>query len=240
MRKGSFNIVHLGIAVLVVVALLAILFPLLQSHQRDRRHRPESSQLRGIFQGLVTYANSNKNWYPGLNSKGEYLIADPITQDTPLREQDILKPQFGIAVEGRYAILLHGEFFTPDYAISPSESDATIKPWSETGPLTAKHYSYAMLQVPEAGDRHDEWKQTLSSQAIVVSDRNTGTAELPNSIHSDGSQGWMGRVLWNDNFVGFEASPVFETKYGKSQLNKNDHLFTADSTSDALMVHTGN
>ena len=97
-----------------------------------------------------------------------------------------------------------------------------------------------MLQIPTEGGRHAEWAQTLNSQAIVLSDRNTATQANPASIHVDPGDPWAGSVLWNDNHVGFEQEDVFETKYGHGELNEADRLFEATGTEEALMMHAGN
>ncbi|MEO0477402.1 MAG: hypothetical protein AAF085_15765, partial [Planctomycetota bacterium] len=106
-------------------------------------HRP-SSQLRGIHQGLVTFANSNKNKFPGLAPDGTTI---------------------NLRVEHRYQILLEGDFFTPEYAISPWETEP-ITPWEEGEgyAVTAANYSFAMLQLPknDNGGRRHEWSQTLN------------------------------------------------------------------------------
>jgi len=221
MRSHSFNIVSLAVAVLVVV--VAVCIGLVMSDWKNsrghRRGRDYSSQLRGIHQGLVTFATSNKNRFPGLDAEGSTL---------------------DLSVEARYQILIDGDYFTPEYAISPSETDPLIQPWDEKSPVTARNYSYAMLQVPEEGGRRDEWGQTLNSQAIVISDRNTGSVANPTSILTGRNKGWSGQVLWNDNHIGFENSHLFETKYGGGKLNPKDHLFVADGPDDALLIHTGN
>lgn len=240
MRNTSFNIFHLAVVALIVMVSIAVLFPIMRSEKRDRGRSWHSTQLRGIHQGLVTFANSNKNWYPGLDSQGNVSTEAPDNY----YEDDLypsLHEQVGIDVQDRFAMLIAGYFFTPEYAVSPSEIDPSIQPFPESGPLTSSHYSYAMLQVPTQGGRHQEWRQSLNSQAIVLSDRNTGTSKNPRSIHSDAdADTWRGLVLWNDNHVGFENEAVFETKYFSHELITADHLFQTDGDDDAYLVHTGN
>ena len=229
MRQNSFNIVGLAVALLCTVILVTLVITIRDSHTRTPARRMQNStQLRGIHQGLVTYANSNKNYFPGLNELGE---DDQIT------------------VEQRFQILLEDDYFTPEYAISPSETEM-ITEWESWGdetpkPITKDNYSYTMLQVPKAGGRRIEWSQTLNSQAIVLSDRNTGTLAKPSSIHAERDEPWRGSVLWNDNHVGFEKQDSFETLYGAYESddvkpNPGDRLFHSTSTEDALMIHTGN
>ena len=229
MRQNSFNIVHLAIALLCVMLIVAVILPMLGSVRGGgSRKMQNSTQLRGIHQGLVTYAHSNNQFFPGLNRQGE-------------NER--------ITVEERFHILLEDDYFTPDYAISPSETER-ITEWQgwrddHAESVTPDNYSYAMLQIPKDGGRRIEWSQTLNTHAIVLSDRNTGTKAEPSSIHVEPGDSWSGSVLWNDNHVGFESEDIFETYYGefdpgKHELNPDDRLFESPGMDDVLMVHNGN
>lgn len=207
---------------LCVVVFVTIAIAVSEVNTRDRRRHPNSTQLRGIHQGLMTFANSNKNLFPGIAPDGSTI---------------------NVEVEYRFQVLFEGDFITPEYAISPSETEPIMEWDDEIGsPVTAENYSFAMLQLPEVGDtgRRSEWSQTLNTQAIVVTDRNTGSKAMPSSIHTDQPDDWAGRVLWNDNHVSFEHTDEFETKYGSGELNEADRLFEADNSFDALLIHSGN
>ncbi|MEM9414579.1 MAG: hypothetical protein AAGA29_03755 [Planctomycetota bacterium] len=221
-----------------------------------------STQLRGIHQGLVTFANSNKEKFPGLDAKGN-ILADSLA-DTGLSGD-------GDTVEARYWILLTANYFTPEYAISPRETDPLVTEYDGDISLNPKpvvwdsqtrHYSYAMLSIdgtpgqpPSASGRYAEWQQSLNTQAIVISDRNTGPNATTgiHSVHSNTPGDWKGSVLWNDNHVAFEQSHYFETRYGTGAAFLDtgngdadlDHLFIQDNDpngnpgNDAFMIHDG-
>ncbi len=240
-RKSGFTLIELLVVISIIALLIAILLPALGAARRTARRMQNSTQLRGIHQGLVTAANSNKNNFVGLNSKGQVLPPGTGNKNTGSTND-------GSHVTSRYWILLKGEFFTPDYAISPSETSTvepyvaptnnTVKAVEFTTTGTVKNYSYAMIgfrsqtaasgTTPQPTDTKDaprvaEWKQTLNSQAVVISDRNTGSDKsntTVRSIHSTEDGEWSGSVLWNDNHVGFENEQYFETKYGNGPLNK--------------------
>jgi len=250
-RKG-FTLIELLVVISIIALLIAILLPALGAARRTARRMQNSTQLRGIHQGLVTFANSNKNKFPGLRANGEVLLNTA---------QNTGSSATGEAIPSRYWILLSGEFFTPEYAVSPSET-ANVTEWEAgnganpaavvftPGANAVKQYSYAMLQFPATGNprlvqtataaRAAEWSQTLNSQAIVVSDRNTaaGTAVGDiQSIHTDDPGDWRGSVLWNDNHVAFENEALFETKYANGGLNDGgtpDNLFLDANTGTNL------
>lgn len=264
-RAAGFSIFDLLVVMVCVAAILAVQVPTDAAARRTARRMQNSTQLRGIHQGLVTFANSNKNKFAGLTSNGEILADTDKTTGSSGR---------GDFIQARYWVLLDADYFTPEYAISPSES-ADVREYDfgndDVGaPVmwnkAMKHYSYAMLgfeadakhpkQVAKASEgRAAEWSQTLNSQAIVLSDRNTGTnaTDKVRSIHTGDLGDWKGAVVWNDNHVGFENDQFFETKYANGALHADgdfgdptDNLFSNEADPqgnvgvDALMVTADN
>jgi len=259
MRKG-FTLIELLVVISIIALLIAILLPALGAARRTARRMQNSTQLRGIHQGLVTFANSNKSKFAGLDSKGKAVDDGPNTTGNSGN---------GDKIEARYWILLAGDYFTPEYAISPSETKTVTEYEEATGtgvnpvqfdPTGVKHYSYAMLQFAAGGTtleitsattrRAAEWEQTLNSQSIVVSDRNVGEDNNAGiqSVHSEEGE-WVGSVLWNDNHVAFENTEFFATKYADAPLNTDangdptDHLFINDvgtNNANAVMAKYGN
>ena len=135
---------------LVVVLLIGIMLPALGAARRTARRMQNSTQLRGVHQGMVTFGNSNKENFPGLTSKGNIL--EDAAEITGMSGH-------GGTTEARMWILLDGNFFTPEYAISPSETsavteyntgmlDTTAAPVEFTAGTTGlRHYSYAFLAI---------------------------------------------------------------------------------------------
>ena len=66
-----------GLVLSILALLIAILLPALGAARRTARRMQNSTQLRGIHQGLVTFANSNKDQFPGLSSNGG-ILADGV------------------------------------------------------------------------------------------------------------------------------------------------------------------
>lgn len=241
-----------GVGLIITPLIIAILLPALGAARRTARRMQNSTQLRGIHQGMVTYANSNRNNFAGLSGNGRILADGTLTGNSG----------DGNTPQARMWVMLNGNFFSPDYAISPSETDSSIIAYSGSGSVTDRNYSYALVSFKKTGEasgdpptydidpetmpRAAEWKQTLNSQAVVLSDRNIGSDPNTNiqSIHSDAGS-WRGSVLWNDNHVGFENTAVFQTKYADGSMNTSDHLFIDEPASpnnpivgaNALMVH---
>ena len=266
-RHAGFTFTDLLVTMALIAVMLSVHATVNAGSRSAAQRMQNSTQLRGIHQALVTFANSNRNNFPGLTSYGQILVDGRDTGNSGA----------GDTVQARYWLLLTSDFITPDYAISPLES-ADMTPYNDlrdAGPVLwegrgVRNYSFAFLGY-QAGDgegdsddaglpidlasvpRVAEWQQTLNSQAIVVSDRNTGLDERlrVNSIHTDRRGQWQGSVLWNDNHVGFEETQYFQTKYANGLLNDDrpgDNLFFDESPqyenqivgANALMVIAGN
>ena len=166
------------------------------------------------------------------------LRAD-IEEDT---DGDVVDGNTGDDPAARYALMLDENLFSGEYAVSPSETKVA---WTDTSDaLTEANYSYAMLAIYDgAGFQQDEWSETLNSEAIVLSDRNTAdtanaTGSDVSSIHTQKNNGdWRGSVAYNDNHVNFETTNALDARYGATSTNTDDDLFVDDGTgSDAEMV----
>ena len=219
----------------IIPLLIGILLPALGAARNTARQMQNNTQIRGIHQGMVIYAQGNKTGggdgqYPGLNRSGGL-------QDG--------------RVAPRFKLMLDQNLFTPDYAISPAEN-GNKQPWT-SGPFTHKHYSYSMLSIDQPGGRRAEWSETLNGMAIVLTDRNTGanatqSASSPWTTQNSGD--WRGGMAWNDNHVTFETDQVADTEYllpatnganynTSRAVNKDDNILEATGTDDAHMIHQG-
>lgn len=212
-----------GVSVALAVVLplvIAILLPALGAARRTARQMTNSTQMRGIHQAMVVYAQSNRSQYPGLDQSG-----NPVD----------------VTVENRFKILLDANFFTPEYIINPQDSSKTK--WPGHGTFNVDNYSYSMLDVSEPGGRRDEWRETLNTMAVVLSDRNTGsnsTTQVSSIWTSPNSGDWRGSIAHNDNSTMFETTHrVYQTQYGGANPNNDDNLFDATDTDDAMMIHSG-
>ena len=198
--------------------------------RRNARVMQSATQVRGIIQGMINHSPSNNEWYPGRARDG--------TEDTTLIAA-VPNRQYGCNVTGddpafRYAFLLRNNYFSPDYAVSPSETDSKITTASldSGGNITAATFSFPMLEPAPGKTRNGEWKAVNNSMAVIVTDRNlAASAAKPGSIHDAGT--WRGTVGYNDNHVVFETTHLIAgTQYTlSSPAVVQDNLF---QSGDAL------
>ena len=191
---------------------------------------------------MILFSQGNNGFYPGFNGRDLTHFSTPIGWSQGATN--------GRDVSQRFAILLLDYYFTGEYIISSNEAK-TIWTW---GTVTAANYSYALLELPniqaepagaaqntELPGRLKEWSNTINKLAPVVTDRSkvldptlkTASVYVKGTKPSD----WQGAVVWNDNHVTFERSPILPaTRYGQTD-NTSDDLFTAKGDADAFMSY---
>jgi prepilin-type N-terminal cleavage/methylation domain-containing protein len=230
MRKTrAFTLIELLVVISIIALLIGILLPALGAARRTANQMKNSTQLRGIHQGDVIYAQSNNTYLPGFNAGG--VILQNAAAGNPTGGSGN-----GSTGSARLWILLNGQFIGSDLAISPAE---TKTKWT-SGALGTINHSYALLAIAGTNGADDtdttndagragEWKDNANSQAIIMSDRNVGadgTDAQVRSLWTSVAGDWKGNLVWGDNHAGFEQSNRgFTTRYVASSTT-NDNLFT--------------
>ena len=235
-RSKGFTLIELLVVISIIALLIGILLPALGAARRAARQMKSTTQVRGIVQGLVTYAGGNKERMPGTTSKG-FIIEDT---NEEFNGQD--SDWHGATVEGRYFLMLDQNAFTGEYVISPSETKTN---WT-SNKINSDNYSFALLNIhsdntvtgtttrPDQTGRAREWKQSINTQAVLIADRarvDGGTVTNSNyddiySIHTtEDDAKWAGSVGRGDGSAAFENEDALDTKYGSADNIEADRLF---------------
>jgi len=242
-KSGSSTLLIVGLvvggfcllAVPIIALLIAILLPALGAARNSARMMQNASQIRGVHQSMMMYAQGNRDWYPGLKADGTVWAGDD--PERPY-EADV----DGIHPAARLEVMLQADYFEGQYLTSPAEP---MVGW-QGGPLDPSEYSYALLRLQQNPDhtlrdwpRHKEWKNTANSQAVAISDRNVtgdtdsdGDPAYVQSIWTTAQGDWRGGVGWNDGHVSQETSSLmWNTQYGNGAALEEDNLFQANDAS---------
>jgi len=255
-RRYGFTLIELLVVISIIALLIAILLPALGAARRSARQMANSTQLRGVHQGMVTFAQDNKSYFPGLRNDGTVATAAQHKVDGTDATKFTIGTATGADPVHRVAQMLNLDMFTPEYVINPGESSIDKTPATIATNMTADNYSYAMLRTladdgtAATGQRVEraalEWAETINARAPVMADRNVGnnaTDEISSVWTGLDSGEWRGGIVFNDNVVIFEAGVIQETtKYATFPDNTDDNLFVDTGThvtADAAMIYNG-
>ncbi len=238
-RTRGFTLIDLLVVVGVVGILLVGALTLQPALVRQQRMTQNATQVRGIHQSLVTFGTApgtGRPWpFPGVHSGTKTVYTNGTYTDFNGN---------GDLPSTRFAILLNGHFFTPEYLLNPADPvsvPAVLDPaTNEYRGVHAGNHSFALMALTGTHNERSEWWQTLNSDAVVLADRAIGSAAKTSSVWSrDPGVGWHGHFARNDNAVAFAKSPTLSgTRYGSGTVNTADHLFADDPTADdAFLVH---
>lgn len=233
MKRKGFTLIELLIVMGIISILIGLLLPALGGAKRIAERVENSNKVKGIQHSMVIYANRNNGWFPGLSNTGaivdeEYELATHLPIDSS---------GGALASVVFWQLLKHG-YFPPEQLISPAEQtrgNFTLDYDDDTqfsSFNTNKNYSFAVLNFSLANAiLHTNWRDTGNGQVVVISDRNTGTAAAPKSIHNTAR--WEGSIGWNDGHVDFrqgENAHIVPTRHDDDTHDASDNIWEVGDT----------
>jgi hypothetical protein len=260
-RRG-LTWVDVVVAVLVVGLIVVVLMPVWGGRRHHNvRGLKDSTQIRGIHQGMVVWAQNNQDRYP----LPSVVDQDGTTIEGEAEEKD--------TTANMISFLIFNGFFSPDLCVSPAEANGAIRhfgtyqyndPAGTVDPKKALwdpgfradfttgegnfSYGHAVLW----GERKERWRHSLDAGRAIIGNRGPEIAGVakkkapevkaslvnPKSntllIHG-GRTTWEGYIAYDDNHVNFEASLAPEGVLYKDAEKKawRDTLFIDEADDPA-------
>ena len=234
-RRTAFTLTELVVVVIVIIAIVVVFFPRRSRHYHGSSQLKDTTQIRGIHQGMILWAGDNKDKYPMpsvLDAANETIATDsPESKDT---------------MANVLSILVYNGFFSPELLVSPQETNPNIKifdryeyekpsaaasadkskalwdPALRVDFTNGKTGSTSYAMALSAGARNAQWGATFSATTAVLGNRGPQIKSLTkggspkvsatlinpksNTLRIHGGRDtWEGNISFNDNHVDFQT-----------------------------------
>jgi len=257
LQHRAFTLIELLVVISIIALLIAILLPALGAARESANIAQGNVNLRSQQQAMVVYSNDNKGYYTGLKSDGTVKSTAEMTGSyggNTLNARGA--QQSGLGVVPRFFVLVQDGILAPEHVFSPVETAPGKAVWTpEVGNSASNlNLSYAILGIfwqsitvrtigdcigkkPEA-PTGKSWRDDMSSQSPVFSDRNTG---INNGDYKSlwNEDKWEGGVVFNDNHTEFLNDRILEKTVLAGTTVEDDDLFDPghDSANGEVLGH---
>lgn len=250
---GGFSLLELLVVVAVIAFAIGLFLPAMgRTCGGGSRQLRDSTQVRGIHQALVTWAQSHKDRYPipSLLDVNNATVADLGTAKdhtanilSPLVFNGSMSPEILInpaEASGKIHLKEDYEYDSPKAAVDPENAlwDPSLS--ADFTSAAGGNISYAhLLPIAKSTER---WANTFSASEVVIGNRGqeirsvtqhadgtvTPTFALSDSItlliHGSRTK-WEGNIAFNDNHIEFMTQPKVGTYIDGSGKPREDLLF---------------
>jgi prepilin-type N-terminal cleavage/methylation domain-containing protein len=129
-RRKGFTLIELLVVIAIIALLIGLLLPALAKAQKNARSLRDKTQVKGIHQSMLVYANDNDDILPtpGLINR----LADPYSQPAGQQRPGVgPENQLENTTGNLYSCMIAQEFFGTDILIGPTEQNPVVQEYRE-------------------------------------------------------------------------------------------------------------